>query len=356
MNINELKTLIRGALLNEQVPGVNFAETKQVVVEELMKSMGINPEMSYKQMKRNLDFSIVEEVIAELLPKKLEDVMGQWATIKQFGRDEEVIYTIKGLGKRRAMYGISYGARGGIYKARRLDEKSMSLTTKVYTCAVYVTLEEILLGKYTLADLMNNILEGMQYVIYTEVVKALRTIKAMAPAANKVTAPGFVQDDMDRVIRVVSAYGRPVIVCFDSFAAKINNLLPWENAKMNISNADIEEYRQRGSISAYKGTPVIKLPNFLMDEDNAAFAFGEQDAFILPADEKPVVVALKGEGYIKEVEHPTGSVEQNFHQILGVGILMYNNLGIYTDSEIANLKDGEGKFIDDPAYNFSYKF
>ena len=36
MNINELKTLIRGALLNEQVPGVNFAETKQVVVEELM--------------------------------------------------------------------------------------------------------------------------------------------------------------------------------------------------------------------------------------------------------------------------------------------------------------------------------
>ena len=36
MKINELKTLIRGALLNEQVPGVNFSETKQVVIEELM--------------------------------------------------------------------------------------------------------------------------------------------------------------------------------------------------------------------------------------------------------------------------------------------------------------------------------
>ena len=353
MNINELKTLIRGALLNEQVPGVNFAETKQVVVEELMKSMGINPEMSYKQMKRNLDFSIIEEVIAELLPQKLEDIMGQWATIKTYGRDEEVIYVIKGLGKRRAMYGISYGARGGVYKARRLDEKNMSLSTKVYTCAVYVTLEEILLGKYTLAELMNNILEGMQYVIYTEVVNMLRTIKTLAPAANMVAAAGFKQEDMDRVVRVVSAYGRPVIVCFDSFASKINNLAPWANVSPNVSNADIEEYRQRGSIASYKGTPVIKLPNFLMDESNSEWAFSEADAFVLPADEKPVVVALKGEGYIKEVEHPTGSVEQNFHQILGVGMLMYNNLGVYTDTEIA-----AGYSVpEDKKFNgFNYKF
>lgn len=351
MNINELKTLIRGALLNEQVPGVNFAETKQVVVEELMKSMGINPEMSYKQMKRNLDFSIIEEVIAELLPQKLEDIMGQWATIKTYGRDEEVIYVVKGLGKRRAMYGISYGARGGVYKARRLDEKNMSLSTKVYTCAVYVTLEEILLGKYTLAELMNNILEGMQYVIYTEVVNMLRTIKTFAPNANKVTVAGFNGADMDRVIRVVGAYGRPVIVCFESFAAKINNLVSWEGATPNVSGSDIEEYRQRGSISLYKGTPVIKLPNFLMDESNHKWAFSEADAFILPADEKPVVVALKGEGYIKEVEHPTGSVEQNFHQILGVGMLMYNNLGIYTDSDIVS-----GNTDEENPYEFEYKF
>lgn len=347
MTMNELKTLIRGALLNEQVAGVNFAETKEVVISELMNSMGISPEMSYKQMKRNLDFTIVEEVIAELLPKKLEDIMGQWASIKTFGRDEEVVYVVKGLGKRRAMYGISYGARGGVYKARRLDEKNMSLATKVYTCAVYVTLEEILLGKYTLADLMSNILEGMQYVIYTEVVKALRTIKTLAPAANRASAAGFVQADMDRLIRVVGAYGRPVIVCFDSFAAKINNLVPWTSASANVSDADIEEYRQRGSISSYKGTPVIKLPNFLMDETNSAFAFSEADAFVLPIDEKPVIVALKGEGYIKEVEHPTGSVEQNFHQILGVGMLMYNNLGIYTDSDITSSETSD---------SFTYKF
>ena len=334
MNINELKTLIRGALLNEQVPGVNFSETKQVVIEELMASMGINPEMSYKQMKRNLDFSIIEEVIAEVLPKKLENIMGAYATIKTYGRDEEVIYTIKGLGKRRAMYGISYGARGGIYKARRLDEKNMTLATKVYTCAVYVTLEEILLGKYTLADLMNNILEGMQYVIYTEVVNMLRTIKTLAPAANMVAAAGFQQEDMDRVVRVVGAYGTPVIICFDSFASKINNLFPLTAAKPSAT--DIEEYRQYGSVSIYKGTPVIKLPNFLMDETNAEWAFSEADAFVLPVEEKPVIVALKGEGYIKETEHPTGSVEQNFHQILGVGILMYNNLGVYTDTEIAS--------------------
>ena len=62
---------------------------------------------------------------------------------------------------------------------------------------------------------------------------------------------------------------------------------------------------------------------------------------------------LKKLGYIKEVEHPTGSVEQNFHQILGVGMLMYNNLGVYTDTEIA-----VGYSVpEDKKFNgFNYKF
>ena len=167
MDIRELRTLIKGALLNQTVPGVNFTDTKQVVIDKLMAHFGITPDMTYKQMKRSFDFSIIEEIIDEVLPNALEDVMGSWAIIRQYARDEEVKYTIKGMGRKRAMYGISPGSRGGIYKARRLDDKNMFLPTRVYTCAVYVTLEEILLGKYTLGELMANILEGMQYIIYT---------------------------------------------------------------------------------------------------------------------------------------------------------------------------------------------
>lgn len=348
MEIRELKTLIKGALLNQTVPGVNFADAKQVVIDSLMDYFGITPDMSYKQIKRNLDFSIIEEVIDEVLPKAMEDIMGSWAVIKQYGRDEEVKYTIKGMGKRRAMYGITYGARGGIYKARRLDDKNMYLNTKVYTCAVYVTLEEILLGKYTLGDLLTNILEGMQYIIYTEVVKALRTIKTLAPANNRASASGFVKDDMDRVIKVVSNYGKPVIVCFQSFASKIDNLFPVTTATPNVSTTDVEDYRLKGAVSLYKGTPVIVIPNFILDEDNTEIAFSEQDAFILPVAEKPVIVAMKGDSYFKENEHPTGSVEQQFHKIMGVGILIFNNLGIYTDTDLAAVNASDG--------SFTYKF
>ena len=96
----------------------------------------------------------------------------------------------------------------------------------------------------------------------------------------------------------------------------------------------LKNYRRKGSISLYKGTPVIEIPNFILDEDNTEIAFSEQDAFVLPVAEKPVIVAMKGESYIKENEHPTGSVEQQFHKIMGVGILIFNNLGLYTDTTL----------------------
>jgi hypothetical protein len=67
------------------------------------------------------------------------------------------------------------------------------------------------------------------------------------------------------------------------------------------------------------------MPDWLIDESFL---------FILPAGEKPVKVALKGEMHIEEVKHPTGSYEQNAHKMLGVGLLLYNNIGIYEDESV----------------------
>ena len=54
---------------------------------------------------------------------------------------------------------------------------------------------------------------------------------------------------------------------------------------------------------------------------------------VLPTGERPVKVALKGDLHIEEVKHPTGSMEWHAHKILGIGVLLANNIGIYTDTD-----------------------
>lgn len=336
MNINELKTLIRGALVKDA--SVNFADGQEAAMKALLAYYGLDANASTRDIKRaHGDFSIIEEVIDELLPAELENIMGQWAEIKSFARDEEVKFEIPNLGKKRALLSIVPGARGGLYKARRLDGRNMFLSTKVYTAAVYVTLEDILLGRVTLAELMDNILKGITYQVYVEVVNALRTIYTLVPAANKYSASSLEVDKFDSIVRVVSQYGNPTIVCFESFANKFMNVVGTPSAyNPNVPYADLDDIRNYGRVQMYKGRPIVVVPNFITDETtNATWAFSEADCFILPSGYKPVRVGMQGDGYIASVQIPSGGEEEHYHKIMGVGLVLVNNCGIYHDTTIA---------------------
>lgn len=336
MERKELLTLLKGNLLNKNA--ANFADSNEAVRNALMEFYGVTEDMDYRAVKRqvNGNFAIIEDVIDEVLPKALENILGEWATVVSFGRDEEVVYKIKGLGKRRAMLGIAPGARSGMYKAYRLDGKNLQIATRTYTAGTYVSLEDIILGRLTLGEMMDNILQGLEYQIYKDIVKAMRTIKTQAPEANRASVAGFKSENLDPIIRVVSAYGTPVMVCFSSFAAKITNAYPQSSYNPNVPASDLDAWKSQGYVNVYKGTKAIVLPNFILDENtNAKWAFNEADCFILPAGEKPVVVAMRGDSVIVPHTLPSGGEEQQLSKMMGVAILTYNNLGVYTDTSIA---------------------
>lgn len=335
MTKQELKTLIQGALTGAKVENFSTEDCNKAAIKGLLEYYGLSEDASYKELKR-CNFDVIEEVIDEVLPKQLENIMGGWAVIKQYARNEEVVYKTKNLGKRRALLSIVPGARAGIYKARRLDGRNVSISVRTITAGVMVQLEDILLGTASLGELLTNILDGVQYQIYKDVVSALRTIKTYAPAANQVSAAGLDAKSMDDLIRVVSAYGTPMIVCFHSFATQFNNMINVAGANPNFPIADIEEIRSKGFVTVFHGTPVVEVPNYIVDENtNADWMFSEADAFVLPVEEKPVIVAMQGDGYIQENAHALGGSEMNYHKMMGTAILAYNNLGIYHDTQIA---------------------
>ena len=78
--------------------------------------------------------------------------LGEFAEVKSFARDAEPLFNIDKIGKNRAKLTIAKGARGGIYRAARLDSKYFSLKTHTESVAVYVTLEDILLGTASLSE------------------------------------------------------------------------------------------------------------------------------------------------------------------------------------------------------------
>ena len=329
MTINELKALLKQNFVS--TPDINFTEVQSATrnaISEFYELEGLSP----RQIKANkaLIMALIEEVVDELLPEKLQDRIGMFAEVKQYARDAEVIFQIKGKGKRRAYLTIKKGQRAGMYQAARLDDIQMSLPTWTETVAVFVTLEEILLGKYSLAELMNNILDGFVERLYVQVIEALQA--ATVPAANQASAADINTTELDAIIRVIAAYGSPVIMGFHNVISKINNSQFISDSNPNTPTSDLDEIKDKGYIGKYKGVPIVKLPNYILDEQNTTWMLDESKLFILPSGDRPVKVALKGDLHLQEVLHPTGSAEWNAHKMLGVGLLLTNNIGIYTDT------------------------
>jgi hypothetical protein len=221
MTYNELKGLLQANL--QPTPGVNFSDVQSATRNAIQEFYGL-ADLSPREIKvRRVEImALIEEVIDELLPQKLIDRVGDFAEVKQYARDAEVVFHIKGKGKRRAYLTIKKGQRAGMYQAARLDDMQMALPIWTETVGVYVTLEEILLGKYSLADLMANIMDGFVERLYVQVIEALQAAASLVPDAKCWLLLQVLTYDTIRygIIRVISAYGQPMIMGFRSRSSK----------------------------------------------------------------------------------------------------------------------------------------
>lgn len=328
----ELKQVLIAAL-NGVAASANFSaeETDKAAVNALLKEIGIDENSTGREIraKEDLAFALIEEAVDEILPKKLEGVLQEFAEVRQFARDAEVLFNIEKIGKNRAKLTISKGARGGIYRAAKLDRKYFSVDTTIQTVAVSVTLEEIILGTLSLAELYSNILEGFEEIVYKEVFNALASAKPVA-GYDRIghDAPTTVKASLgaaiDKVMPYVKQYGIPTI--FGSYQALTNLSNPaseW-HPEMN----DSAERRQYGFVQLYKGARVVELPNYLVDNKNEKWFYDPKFVFVLPSGIKPVKVALKGDLTLIRNNTAVGSEKWEAHKLIGVGVAMANNFAV----------------------------
>lgn len=328
MKRNELIQLLRVAAEPSKFANINFEDAQKAARNGLIKFFGIE-QITARNLQLHKDemFMIIDEVIDEVVPGKIKDRTSDFAETKNISRNDKAIFHIQttNSSRRRMMKAIKKGARGGIYRAYRLDGKDIPVTTAVESVGYMITLEEILTGQRTITEIIDVLADAWVEKIYAEVFEAIAAAATSAPAVNKATGSTAINNsELDKLIAIVRQYGRPTILGFSQHLGLITNTT-------TLGESDINDIKNGGYVRLYKGTPLVELPNYLISQGaKAEWLFTENKLFVLPADEKPVKIVFQGQSYTKETEHSHGGAEYHNHRLLGVQVIFNNYIASYT--------------------------
>lgn len=288
----------------------------------------------YRENK-NMIFSLIEETIDLVLPKRVMENYGQFAETKVYKQGDKPIFTVKGNYHNRAKQFITKVGLNGIYEVFKLGkERPFELQTSAIGGAAAIGFEEFLDGKVDFAEVTKIVMEGMDELIYREIAKALMSSINQLPRANQVAAAGFDEAAFDRLLSVASAYGTPSIYCTYEFAVKMIPAEGW------ISDAMRDEKWAKGYFANYKGYRVVILPQAFEDETNEKKMVDPGYVWILPTGhDKPVKVAFEGDTLVQEMHTHDRSREIQVYKKVGVGVITSPDICVYQDTELLGQMD-----------------
>lgn len=283
---------------------------------------------------KNLIFSIIEEVLDEVLPKKVVEQYNQFAEVKTFAQGDKPIFRRKLGSNKRAKQFITRVGLAGIYEVFKLSksEESFEIRTSAIGGAAQIGFEEFLDGRVDFAEVTSIVMEGMDELIYKEVAHALKASINQLPPANRVAYAGFDEASFDRLLTIAAAYGTPTIYCTYEFAV---NMIPKD--AWRYTEAMKDELWRTGRLADYKGHKVIILEQGFEDETNSKKVIDPGYAWIIPtgADSKPVKIAFEGNTIVDEFNNAGDrSREIQVYKKVGVVCMLANNICAYVDTSL----------------------
>ena len=311
--------------------GENFtaSEINETLRSEL-KAIAGNYHL-YEQNKHTI-FALVENVIDDVLPKRVLEEYGRFAEIVTVAHGDNAIFRqkISAASRRRAKQFITKVGLAGVYEVFKLDGKSYEVPTTAFGGAAQVSIEEFLDGRVDFNELVEIVMEGLDEAIYLEIEKALIGTISSLGTNNKYSGAGFNETAMDRLISVADSYGKATIYCTYEFAATMVPAEGW------VSDGMKDQIWNNGYLANYKGHNVIVLNQSLVDTDNNIKAIDPSHAWIIPAgsNEKPVKIAFEGQTLVDDRKNDDWSREIQVYRKLGVGALITNNICVYTNTSL----------------------
>lgn len=292
----------------------------------------------YRENK-NLVFSIIEETLNEVLPKRVVEQYGQFAEVRTFGQGDKPIFRRNLSSNNRAKQFITRVGLAGVYETFKLgkNEESFEVRTSAIGGAAQIGFEEFLDGRVDFSELIRVVMEGMDELIYKEVGHALKASINQLPPANRVAANGFDEAEFDRLLTIAAAYGEPTIYCTYEFAVKMIPQEAWR-----YTEAMKDELWRTGRLASYKGKKVVILEQGFEDETNSKKVIDPGYAWIIPngAENKPVKIAFEGDTLVDEEKNRgTWSREIQVYKKVGVVAMLANDICAYVDTSLMGMME-----------------
>ena len=331
-----LKELARHAAHRTAPTEFSVASVDAAFADEMKKLAG-----SVNNFMRNRYdiYDIIIENADEIVPAKIMDAMNQFAEVITLKQGETKVFKRGGLGRNRAKKFLTQAGLSGVYESFRLDTETFTVNMKAIGGAVSIDFERMLDGAETLAEFMDVLTEAQVDGIYGEVQKALMAAHENMPTPNKLIGD-YKAENLLAIVNVVKTYGGgATIFASPEFIAAMgpDAIVPaLANAHAIYNPKDIEDIATTGRIKMFRGTPIVELRQSFVDEKNEQVMIHPQYAYILPTGkEKVVKVLMEGQTQIWDYVNADQSVEVNTYRKIGVGILTYNNWGIYQNLQIS---------------------
>ncbi len=285
----------------------------------------------YRENK-NLIFSIMEEVLDDVLPKAVADRYAGLATVKVFAQGDKPEFKRNRTNNRRAKQFITRVGLAGRYEVFKLSKKteSFQVPTSALGGAAQIGFEEYLDGRIDMAEVLNIVLEGIDETIQEEVVRAMEGAINQLPVANRVSENGWDPDSMDELIAISSAYGTPVIYCTREFAVR---MIPEAGY---LTEGMKEKIWNNGWLGNYKGVRVVILEQSFTDETNSTKVVNPAHCWVIAtgANSTPIYVAMEGNTLMKEHENDDWSRDIQVYKKVGVVAMLNNSVCHYYDSSL----------------------
>ena len=306
----------------------SYSDLNETLRNELRELAGT---YSLYRENKNTIFSLIEETIDDVLPRKVMEQYSQFADIKVFEQGDKPVFRqrITAASKRRAKQFITKVGLAGIYEVFKLDGKEIEVTMEAIGGAAQIGFEEFLDGRVDFADVLDVVMEGMDEAIYEEIAKALRATVTNLQDANKATENNFNETTMDDLISVADSYGRSTIYCTYEFAATMVPATGWVSDEMR------NQKWNNGYLANYKGHNVVVLNQSYKDETNTEKVINPAYAYIIPVGaDKPVKIAFEGQTIVDEYVNKDRSREVQVYKKLGVATIVTNNICVYINSSL----------------------
>ena len=151
---------------------LSYEAMNQTLRNELNELAGT---YSLYRENKNLIFSMIEETLDEVLPKKVIQQYDQFAEVKTFAQGDKPIFRRPLANRNRAKQFITRVGLAGMYEVFKLgptEAESFEVRTSAIGGAAQIGFEEFLDGRVDFAEVTKIIMDGMDELIYKEIASA----------------------------------------------------------------------------------------------------------------------------------------------------------------------------------------